>query len=820
VAPLRRRISLLITSAAAVAIGAAVVPLSSSYAAVAAPAPTLVSPANETETAIKDLVLDWKPVAGASSYEVQVSRNEDWTNNQVFDGATKATLFEMPIGLPHSTYFWRVRAKVGSTAGAWSQVWQFFREWEAPIHVVHTPSSADPTVTWAPVPEASIYHVIFDTSPISNQDLLDVNGGGCFTANTSFTAGTGGDEQSTNGFTCDDPSLQDGKTYYWGLAAFDDTTSSPIKLQGTEGCGTELPECDALVVNGGSFLWHAPASGTGTQLTGLKTTWHSSTDTQNVCTETTPCPMTPTFSWEPVPGADLYLLEIYVDRDATTLYRGYNSQTPTITPPDQFQDAQPNKPYYWRVDASTCGGTGVQCTAPKAANQGCPPPGGTTSATPSPAPSSTPAPAPTVTGVKVSPVGPDGDQSMQGGTTATVTLTGTGIASGACVSASGGVVTTVPSVVNDTMSFGYYAPVPGGSVTFTIENPDGKTSGTSSAITVDSSAHSVALSALQLFQKRSGPVTLRSPAAGAVLNGNTITFKWDDYIASGSQGSYDPKNYELQVAHDSNFSNIIADITDIDLTQYTSPDGFTGAGPLFWRVNATDESGNLLTWSNTRTVTVNSIRPTVKFTSESGVRVTGPLTIQFSHLVNGVNRSTLKVVPAGKSVSHALAGTLHRGASPTVFVFTPKHPLATGGSYSLWASHALVDVNHNHVLVSDTSLRAKRRAHNRSKGWHFDAGWSRHRSSGSFSGSDMEGRAGSTASIRIQGENVQIAACKGPQFGSISFRVAGISHTVNEHQSFTNCGVYVWRTALPAGIHTLHVQVVSGTGNIDSLAVR
>jgi hypothetical protein len=55
--------------------------------------------------------------------------------------------------------------------------------------------------------------------------------------------------------------------------------------------------------------------------------------------------------------------------------------------------------------------------------------------------------------------------------------------------------------------------------------------------------------------------------------------------------------------------------------------------------------------------------------------------------------------------------------------------------------------------------------------------------------------------------------------GSISFSVAGKTHTVQEQQSFTRCGVILWHRALPDGIHTLHVRVRSGHGNFDAVTV-
>lgn len=826
---LLRRISLIVTSMAAVAVGV-VVPMTASYAGAAAPAPQLTAPTNSTEIAVKDLVLKWRPVAGASSYEVQISRNIDFTNGRVAlpaDGQTVATVYEVPIGLSHATYYWRVRAIVNNAPGHWSTPWKFLREWEDLIHVVHVPSATDPTLSWAPVKDASEYHVIFDTSPIDPADLLDSKGPGCFTHNTSFTPGWGGVVGVLKGgsLKCDNPVLADKTSYYWGIAAFDGTSATELIIndQAAGGCGTELPECDASFVQGGPFTYTGATGGLTQQLTGLSTSWHADTDAQNACDAVTPCPMTPTFSWTPVNGASLYFTSVYLDRDATSVYREYVTQTPKFTPPDQFQDAQPGRPYYWQVQAATCGGTGVQCSPPAAASQGCPAPTTPASngafrpaATTSPAPTATP----TLTGVSVSPPGPEGDQSMQGGTIRTVTVTGTNIVTGACALASGGVVTTVPSVTAGGMTFSYWAPVDGGPVTFRVENPDGTTSTQSEAINVDSSAANVALSAISSFQKRSGPVNLVSPADGATRRGSTVTFKWSDYIAHGSQGTYDPASYTLEVSTDRNFTTTVPGfpVTGIDLTQYTPTTSSLTDGHYFWRVEPVDESGNQLTWSAPRELILNSTRPTAQLTATQGADVNKPLSITFSHIVKGVNSRTVKVIPDGKSTSHAVPGKIRLGGSALQYTFRPKHPLATGGTYDLHVSRKVRDPNGNRVVVTGGPVRVSLLAHNDSKGWHYSRGWTRHAASGAISGSYVQAARGHQARLHIAGSAMSITGCKGPGFGSISISVAGRTHHVNEHQAFTRCGVVLWTQAIPSGIHTVRVVVTRGTGNLDAAA--
>ena len=84
-----------------------------------------------------------------------------------------------------------------------------------------------------------------------------------------------------------------------------------------------------------------------------------------------------------------------------------------------------------------------------------------------------------------------------------------------------------------------------------------------------------------------------------------VTFSWQDYLttnqapanvtaATGEQSTQAAASYRLQVANNASFTSIIDDIT-VDQTTYTAFDRNYPEGPLWWRIQAIDGSGNLLT---------------------------------------------------------------------------------------------------------------------------------------------------------------------------------------------------------------------------------
>ncbi|MBV9869268.1 MAG: Ig-like domain-containing protein [Frankiaceae bacterium] len=359
----------IVASFAAAMIGGAVVPNVAAVAA-AVPAPVLTGPADNTTTPLKDVVLTWNAVTGASDYQVQVSPNGEWTNNTVTlpnDGVTVNSLYEMPLSLPHASYFWRVRAEVGGTWSAYSGSRSFLREWEDDFTILRAPTSNNPTVTWTPVQDASEYLVRYNTDPTfshENSHYID-----CFTNQTSFTPydlKTAATENAANcSFSGDTMagSLQDNDDYYWEVVPFDDSTAPVLDAStapdGNWLCPTAQPECDAdYITSSGSVHFNANAGGAvgATTVSGATTSFHVSTLAGTACSASTSCPVTPTFSWTAVAGANNYHVHVFRDPDLTNTYRAYDTHWPEITPRDSFLDAQAGKPYYWYVSAKGASG--------------------------------------------------------------------------------------------------------------------------------------------------------------------------------------------------------------------------------------------------------------------------------------------------------------------------------------------------------------------------------------------------------------------------------------------------------------------------------
>src|SRR5205807_566044 len=151
--------------------------------------PTLTRPANNTTTPVKDVVLQWSRVPYASSYDVQLSPNGDFTNNKVDlanSGSTVATTYEVPLSLPHDEYFWRVRGVDANGHTAWSDQRQFLHDWAVAMTILQAPTATDPTIAWAPVPEASLYRVRLAVDPTFDPSSTPAPLV-CWTAATAFT---------------------------------------------------------------------------------------------------------------------------------------------------------------------------------------------------------------------------------------------------------------------------------------------------------------------------------------------------------------------------------------------------------------------------------------------------------------------------------------------------------------------------------------------------------------------------------------------------------------------------------------------------------
>ncbi|MEZ5092296.1 MAG: Ig-like domain-containing protein [Nocardioides sp.] len=115
------------------------------------------------------------------------------------------------------------------------------------------------------------------------------------------------------------------------------------------------------------------------------------------------------------------------------------------------------------------------------------------------------------------------------------------------------------------------------------------------------------------FNKLSKPVETISPADDDEA-ANDITFEWRDYLETNQDPSAYPssdetgvslvdptveaKQYRVQVSVDANFqTQLESRFLPVDQTTYTSFENTFPEGPLYWRVQAIDGTGNNLAWS-------------------------------------------------------------------------------------------------------------------------------------------------------------------------------------------------------------------------------
>jgi hypothetical protein len=255
----------------------------------------------------------WNPVAGAEEYEFQIAADSGFNSPVLGQGKddfrtknTRATLIQTA---PNGTYWWRVRA-IGrnGAASAWSHGLSFRKNWGATTTLVSPVGGAaivypstPLTLRWSPVPGARKYLVYVATDPALGS-LVSINGSAqpVETTATSLTPAA---------------ALPQG-TYYWAV--------TPMDAEGNR--GTRSPVA--------SFRW----------------VWPSTTTVQ--VTDLAPAAelYDPRFSWDRVPGAARYEVEVNPSIDfapgskvcctGTTIN---TSLSPTLVLPDNT--------YYLRVRA-------------------------------------------------------------------------------------------------------------------------------------------------------------------------------------------------------------------------------------------------------------------------------------------------------------------------------------------------------------------------------------------------------------------------------------------------------------------------------------
>jgi hypothetical protein len=148
-------------------------------------APTLLFPAHGATGTTRDVNLQWSSVAGAATYQVQVSTSAAF-NVLLFDQSgltqTAYTVDNLAAG---TTHHWRVRASDGVSTSAWSTVFDFTTQGSSSLNPPDLLAPVDGAtgvdanavdLSWAAVTGATSYHVQVSTQSSFATQVVDLDG--------------------------------------------------------------------------------------------------------------------------------------------------------------------------------------------------------------------------------------------------------------------------------------------------------------------------------------------------------------------------------------------------------------------------------------------------------------------------------------------------------------------------------------------------------------------------------------------------------------------------------------------------------------------
>lgn len=146
------------------------------------PAPLLASPADGATSVPESVVVAWRPVAGITSYHLQVSSDPTFATGVIWNDSTITDTAKVIRGMNGLvTYSWRVRSGNAAGLGAFSAPFAFTTGFpRTPITVYPPPATADvpthPTFIWNPASAATSYRFQLATFPDYSVIARDTSG--------------------------------------------------------------------------------------------------------------------------------------------------------------------------------------------------------------------------------------------------------------------------------------------------------------------------------------------------------------------------------------------------------------------------------------------------------------------------------------------------------------------------------------------------------------------------------------------------------------------------------------------------------------------
>lgn len=532
--------------------------------------PQLVSPSDNAPVSFpKDpLLLTWKPVLGAVTYEVTIAKDPTLTSPISGSPATTTTTSYIPAStLADGKYFWAVTpVDAEHHEGQRSVVRSFTWGWPSGTQtnlrdLVDAPELDDPLLTWNPVPGAAKYEV-------------DVNFSQDFNSSSKVCCSS---TQVATGYS--PTKILANNTYYWRVR--------PVNVQGTQGVWTQGATFTKTFDN------VPPVS--GSSITGLHMRDASGDGGPKPAGWATSSPM---LVWNPVPGASAYDLDVFnitgTNCDLTLAKVHWHVITP-LTAWSPLGTGHKGLPYpatgaTFEADSTRLVNGQHYCVRIRA--EGDADTAGAriygdytylndafSYAQSAPAGGSVGSPA----GSYVTPAGgvTMGQtpiftwQPIAGANSYWVIVSRDPSFTTLVLYAFTQLPEYVPrhTIADETTAY-YWAVVP-------AANADGT---------------GVNLNPLQTFaanfQKRSTPPTLISPTSGQELPATQPVFQWSQVAGA--------RNYRLQVSTDPQFGKLLDNVVTPS-TSYVSNTTYPAQATLYWRVQVNDDLGTALTWSNAGT---------------------------------------------------------------------------------------------------------------------------------------------------------------------------------------------------------------------------
>ena len=308
-----------------------------SYTVNGLPPAQLTSPADSFDAAVREVVLDWEPVPGAVTYELEIGTDINFLSGVHRRAGIVGTRYSPPDGLDNDEYYWRVRpVDASGNPAPWpAEPWHFRRAWPDQPGLVHPRGSVGNDVhffyQWDAIEMASRYTVV----------LYDGSGRQVCAATTAHT---------TLGNACVPTSAGD---YWWKVLAIDEGGRLPDPTTDVIGQWAAAFRYDPSPTSAGSGpLTVDMVTGHAASLNGTEA--YDSGDQRDACTATLPATcvdlrQTPVLTWDPVPGAVRYRLTLARDQELTNTIDAFLVKDPIWTPTESLLDSQAGSAYFWVV---------------------------------------------------------------------------------------------------------------------------------------------------------------------------------------------------------------------------------------------------------------------------------------------------------------------------------------------------------------------------------------------------------------------------------------------------------------------------------------